>query len=70
MFFTLMALGAVLALAFATERYNARDRGIVTKVTDDELRTAILHARQGLRFVVFLLGAIVVMLGAIADPEK
>lgn len=36
-------------------------------LSDDEVKTLILHARQDLKFIAFLLGGVVVMLGIVAD---
>jgi hypothetical protein len=65
--FTRLALAIGFAIAFQVDRWNAADRNRVEIVTDDEVRTSILHGRQDLKLIAFLLGAILFMLGIIAD---
>ena len=65
--FTLAALLALGAIGWLVGRANVRDRAIVAVLSDDEVRTAILHARQDIKLVAFMLGAILLMLGIIAD---
>ena len=36
-------------------------------VSDDEVRNCVLHTRQDLKLVCFLLGGILIMLGIVAD---
>jgi hypothetical protein len=65
--FTVGAFLLIAAIAWYTERANVKDRGIVATLSDDEVRTAILHARQDLKLIAFLLGGGLVMLGVVAD---
>lgn len=62
--------GAFLLLAaigwYANSQFS-KDRGTVALLTDDEVRTAILHARQDIKLVAYLLGGILLFLGVIAD---
>lgn len=65
--FTIGAFIAIAAIGWYVDRANIKDRGIVALLTDDEMRTNILHARQDLKLIAFLLFAVLVMLGIIAD---
>ena len=49
------------------EECNVADRQQTVDLTDDEVRTAILHARQDLKLIAFLLYWILIWLGIIAD---
>jgi hypothetical protein len=66
----MFALGAETLtglIMWYADRCHVRDRQSVTILSDDEVRTAILHARQDLKLVAFLLAGILIMLGVIAD---
>lgn len=66
--FTAVAFALLVGLALAVEGYNRADRRRAPEeVNDAELRQSILHARQDLKMIAFLLGAILVMLGVVAD---
>ena len=65
--FTVLAFGMITVLALYVERANRRDRESIFPVSDGEVRQSILHARQDLKFIAFMLAANVVMLGIIAD---
>jgi hypothetical protein len=66
--FTIGAIVILVVLAFYVDRYNAIDRKREPEmVSDAEVRQSVLHARQDLKLIAFLLGAILVMLGVIAD---
>ena len=49
------------------DKCNVVDRQQTAFLTDDEVRTAILHARQDLKLIAFLLYGILIGLGIIAD---
>ncbi len=68
--FTIAAFFVIAAIGWYVGRLNIKDRSIITTLTDDEVRTAILHARQDIKLIVFILGAILVMLGVIADRVR
>jgi hypothetical protein len=57
--FTLIGIGLIVALAFLANREQAKDAGSV----DDYIK----YTRQDIRMVVWLLAAVVVMLGVVAD---
>jgi hypothetical protein len=57
--FTLLGCGLIVVLALLANREQNKDSGS----TDDYIR----HTRQDIRIVVWLLAAIVFMLGVIAD---
>lgn len=65
--FTTGAFFLIALIGWQVGRANIKDRANVAILTDDEVRTAILHARQDVKLVAFVLGAILVMLGVIAD---
>lgn len=57
--FTFIGIGLVGLVAFLSNREQSKDMG----TTDDYIR----HTRQDIRAVKWLLAAVVVMLGIIAD---
>ena len=59
MLFTMIGIGLIVLLAFLAKREQNKDTGS----TDDNIR----YTRQDVRMVVWLLGAVVVMLGIVAD---
>jgi len=65
--FTIISLVASRYIGWYADERNAEDRNNIALLSDDEVRTAILHARQDLKFICFLLFAILIMLGVIAD---
>jgi hypothetical protein len=65
--FTLGACFAVGLIGWWADRCNIKDRQSVSLLSDDEVRQSVLHARQDLKLIAFLMMAIVVMLGVIAD---
>jgi hypothetical protein len=65
--FTIGAFIGIAAIFWYVEKANVRDRSIIAIVSDEEVRTAILHARQDIKLVAFLLVGIAIMLGVIAD---
>ena len=65
--FTAVAFVLIIAIGWYVGRLNVKDRSNVAVLTDDEVRSAILHARQDVKLVAFMLGGILLMLGVIAD---
>lgn len=65
--FTIGSLFLIAAVALYAERANVRDRANVAVLSDDEVRTAVLHARQDVKLVAYMLGGVIFMLGVIAD---
>lgn len=66
----MFTVGASILLAMIgwyVGRQYIKDRADVALLSDDEVRTAILYARQDLKLVAFALGGILIMLGVIAD---
>ena len=65
--FTALAV-CVVAVSWYAAGCNTKDRqqrpGLFD---DDEVRQSVVHARQDLKPIAFLLGAIVLMLGVVAD---
>lgn len=56
----------VLLCVLAGPTYHKSDRKTVV-LTDDEVRTAILHARHDVRLIAYLLCGVIIMLGVVAD---
>jgi hypothetical protein len=65
--FTIIAFFSIAAIAWFAGRANIKDRAAVTLLSDDEAKTAVLHTRQDVKLIAFLLAAILVMLGIVAD---
>jgi hypothetical protein len=65
--FTVISLLASRYIAWYADECNVEDRNKVSIVSDDEIRDAILNARQDIKLVCFLLFAILMMLGVISD---
>jgi hypothetical protein len=57
--FTLIGIGIIVVVAFVSNREQSKDSG----GTDDYIR----YTRQDIRLIVWLLAAVVIMLGLIAD---
>jgi hypothetical protein len=55
----LIGIGIIVVVAFLAKREQSKDSGS----TDDYIR----HTRQDIRAVMWLLAAVVIMLGIIAD---
>jgi cbb3-type cytochrome oxidase subunit 3 len=70
--FTLVAIAATYWLLRLADRANVEDRAARTHYfEDDEVRQSVVHARQDLKLIAFLLMGIMIMLavglGVIAD---
>lgn len=66
--FTIISRIASVYIGRYAEDCNADDRSNITQfLSDDEIRTAILHARQDIKLLCFVLFAVLTMLGIIAD---
>jgi hypothetical protein len=65
--FTLVALILIVGAGWYADNRHEKDRKNIAISDDDEVRSVILHARQDIKLLVFLLGAVVLMLGIIAD---
>ncbi len=57
--FTLIGIGMIVVVAFLSNREQSKDSG----GTDDYIR----HTRQDIRTMTWLVAAVIVMLGIIAD---
>jgi hypothetical protein len=53
--FTAGAFVLIAVIGWHVGRLNVKDRLNVAALTDDEVRTAILHARQDVKLVAFML---------------
>jgi hypothetical protein len=62
--FTFGAILLTTLLVWYAHRMNERDRSMYD---DDSISLLLLHVRQDLKLVAFLLGGAIVMLGIIAD---
>ena len=66
--FTLLAIGFVVLLIFLAKRMNEQERPIYTEDEQtDRTWRLVLHVRQDIKLVTFLLGGVIVLLGIIAD---
>ena len=65
--FTLGAIALTLLIAWFAQRKSEQDRTMYDTTSDDGIRLLLLHVRQDLKLIAFLLGAVVAMLGVIAD---
>lgn len=66
--FTVAAVLVVALLAWAVSRANSKDRGIYESERSDMKEWALLlHARQDLKLIAFLLAGILIALGVVAD---
>ncbi len=66
--FTVIALIAVPVLVWICQRQEQRERSVAPPPIDDDFaRRRIIYIREEIRLVCFLLMAILVMLGIIAD---
>lgn len=65
--FTAVAIALILGAGWLANRTHAKDRLNVAILDDDEVRSAVLHARQDIKLVCFLLAGVIVMLGILAD---
>ena len=67
MFTVLAATIAIATIGWFADRLNKKDREPVSVVRDDEVRRSVLHAEQGIKLITVMLGAILIMLGIIAN---
>jgi hypothetical protein len=66
--FTGLAVVLLLGVAWYAGRMNDKDAlQRPSSFDDDQVRQAVVHARQDLKLVAFLLGAVILMLGVVAD---
>ena len=65
--YTIGSFFALALVGWLCTRSNKSDRGMVSDIQDNEIKALILHARQDIKLLVFLLGLMIVMLGIIAD---
>ena len=66
--FTTIAFFAGALIAWGANRANDKDRPTYDRLDDIEAaRLLLLHARQDMKLIAYVLFAILVMLGVIAD---
>jgi hypothetical protein len=66
--FTVGAVALLVMLAWFVFRQNEQDRMTYDRTVAQELPWLLaIHARENLRLIAFFLGAIIVLLGVIAD---
>jgi hypothetical protein len=65
--FTVGACFFVALLAWLAHRFNEKDRREYRVPDDRQEWLLVLHIRQDLKLVTFLLGGIMILLGIIAD---
>ena len=66
----LHTIGSVLAIAVVgliCDRANQRERKFIEFLSEEEKNAAILHTRQDVKLVCYLLAVVIIMLGIIAD---
>ena len=61
--FTVGAFAWTILIAWFVDKKNEQDRALYS----DPVSPVLLHIRQDLKMVVFMLAAVVVMLGVVAD---
>jgi hypothetical protein len=65
--FTIVSFVMIAAVGWYVQRENVKDRANIAVLTDDEVRSAVLHARQDIKLIAIMLAGILIMLGIIAD---
>jgi hypothetical protein len=67
--FTAIACFAVALIGWWANRANDKDRPTYDRLADNDeaIRHLLLHTRQDIKLIAFVLFAILVMLGVIAD---
>jgi hypothetical protein len=69
--YTMFTAGALLlttAIMWFASKMNDRDRSMYDRATpDDRVWILVLHVRQDLKLIAFLLAGTMIMLGVIAD---
>ena len=66
--FTALAIIATIAIGYYATRKNREDQAQPPGFFEDgRIRQSIVHAREDLKLIAFLLAGILVMLGVIAD---
>jgi hypothetical protein len=66
--FTALAFVGGGLFAWYADRLNAKDREVRAHIFDEaEVAQAVVHTRQDIKLIAFLLFGILVMLGVIAD---
>ena len=66
MFTVLSVIIAIATMGWFAARAKRKDQEPVSVVAD-EVRRSLLHAAQGIKLIFVMLGAILIMLGIIAD---
>jgi hypothetical protein len=66
--FTVIATVAVLAITYSTDRLSDKEAVQRAMVFDDDIvRQNVVFARRDLRLIAWMLAAMLIMLGIIAD---
>jgi hypothetical protein len=66
--FTIGAVIAMIVIGWLAHRKNEQDRPMYDRaISEDRVWLLVLHIRQDLKLIAFGLGAILIMLGVIAD---
>lgn len=65
--FTFGAVILFVYIGWQVDRFSIRDRESIFPVDEDEVRQCILHTRQDVKLICFLLYGILIMMGIIAD---
>ena len=64
---TTIAFFAIAGLAWLARRSSNKENAWIASFSDEQVRQNICFARQDLRLATYMLAAILVMLGIIAD---
>jgi hypothetical protein len=68
MYFTILAFIFLIASEWGSKNRNAKDRKVPPQVFEEaQIGQAVVHTRQDIRLISFLLGSILMLLGIIAD---
>ncbi len=65
--FSAIAIALIIGAGWWANWTHTKDRKNVAHLNDDEVKTAVLHARQDIKLLCFLLSGVIIMLGIIAD---
>lgn len=66
--FTTGAFFLIAIIAWLAQRHRRAENASISGLfDDDQVRQAVVHAREDIRLIAYLLGGIIFMLGIVAD---
>jgi hypothetical protein len=65
--FTVIAFFAIAGIAAWSDRQATKEKERPFRFEEDLVQQSIVHAREDLRLIAFVLAALLIMLGIIAD---